>query len=146
MPDATGSDAIAHAAKDSTGNWRPPHDLDEHLRAVGALAAHFANRCGAEWAHLAGRWHDLGKYRPRFQRYIRQASGFEADAHIKGEAGKAPHSTAGGHAGHRPVWNGGSRAGCFIAGLTISFELDQDGLQSNPSALTYINEPYRPAS
>ena len=95
MPDATGSDAIAHAAKDSMGNWRPPHDLDEHLKAVGALAAHFANRYGAEWAHQAGRWHDLGKYRPRFQRYIRQASGFEADAHIKGETGKAPHSTAG---------------------------------------------------
>ena len=92
MPDATGSDAIAHAAKDSIGNWRPPHDLDEHLKAVGALAAHFANRYGAEWAHQAGRCHDLGKYRPRFQRYIRQASGFEADAHIKGETGKAPHS------------------------------------------------------
>jgi len=41
------------------------------------------------------RWHDLGKFRPRFQKYIRRASGFEADAHIKGEAGKAPHSTAG---------------------------------------------------
>jgi CRISPR-associated endonuclease/helicase Cas3 len=37
----------------------------------------------------------IGKYRPRFQYYIRQVSGFEADAHIKGEGGKAPHSTAG---------------------------------------------------
>ncbi len=61
------------------------------------LAACHARTFGAEdWAHLAGLWHDLGKYRPRFQHYIRQASGFEADAHIKGEAhGKAPHSTAG---------------------------------------------------
>ncbi|WP_296872422.1 CRISPR-associated endonuclease Cas3'' [Tibeticola sp.] len=87
--------AIAHAAKDASGNWRPPHDLADHLRAVGDLAADFAQTYGADWARLAGRWHDLGKYRPRFQRYIRQASGFEADAHILGEAGKAPHSTAG---------------------------------------------------
>lgn len=87
---------IAHAAKDASGVWRDPHDLAEHLAGVAALAAGHARTFGAgDWAHLAGLWHDLGKYRPRFQRYIRMASGFEADAHIKGEAGKAPHSTAG---------------------------------------------------
>lgn len=88
---------IAHAAKSVDGAWRDPHDLAEHLRAVAGLAAQNARRFkGADWAHLAGLWHDLGKYRPRFQHYIRQASGFEADAHIKGEApSKAPHSTAG---------------------------------------------------
>lgn len=81
---------------DANGNWRAPHDLAEHLHAVAALAADNASRFnGSDWAYLAGLWHDLGKYRPRFQRYIRLASGFEADAHIKGEAGKAPHSTAG---------------------------------------------------
>ncbi|WP_296820378.1 CRISPR-associated helicase Cas3' [Thiobacillus sp.] len=86
---------IAHAAKDFDGNWRPPHDLADHLNEVGVLAAEFARTFGSEWAQLAGRWHDLGKYRQRFQNYIRLASGFEADAHIKGESGKAPHSTAG---------------------------------------------------
>lgn len=87
---------IAHAAKDTNGAWRDPHDLAEHLRAVAGLASQHARRFkGSEWAHLAGLWHDLGKYRPRFQHYIRQVSGFEADAHITGEAGKAPHSTAG---------------------------------------------------
>ncbi|EQD62448.1 DEAD/DEAH box helicase:HD domain protein, partial [mine drainage metagenome] len=87
---------IAHAAQYPDGAWRDPHDLAEHLREVGALAASFAQHYGAGWARLAGRWHDLGKYRPRFQHYIRQVSGFEADAHIKGEVGgKAPHSTAG---------------------------------------------------
>lgn len=90
-----GKQPIAHAAKDSDGNWREPHDLAEHLVGVASLAACFADRFGENWARLAGLWHDLGKYRPRFQNYIRQASGFEADAHIKGEAGKAPHSTAG---------------------------------------------------
>jgi len=87
--------AIAHAARAPDGTWRAPHDLAEHLAQVGRLAGHFAQHYGTDWARLAGRWHDLGKYRPRFQHYIRQASGFEADAHIKGEAGKAPHSTAG---------------------------------------------------
>lgn len=86
---------IAHAARDTAGDWRDPHDLVDHLESVGNLAASFAVHFGADWAQLAGRWHDLGKFRPRFQRYIRLASGFEADAHIKGEAGKAPHSTAG---------------------------------------------------
>src|SRR5690606_12410679 len=87
--------AIAHAARDGNGNWCDPHGLVEHSYAVGELAADFARRFGTDWARLAGRWHDLGKFRPRFQKYIRLASGFEADAHIKGEAGKAPHSTAG---------------------------------------------------
>ncbi|WP_323029411.1 CRISPR-associated helicase Cas3' [Castellaniella defragrans] len=86
---------IAHAARDANGSWRAPHDLIAHLQDVGELAARFAQKFGPDWAHLAGRWHDLGKFRLRFQKYIRLASGFEADAHIKGEAGKAPHSTAG---------------------------------------------------
>lgn len=96
--------AIAHAAKDEQGEWRESHDLETHLIGVAALAADFAKTFGPEWAELAGRWHDLGKYQPRFQHYIRRASGFEADfhadAHITGEdspgkPGKAPHSTAG---------------------------------------------------
>jgi len=87
---------IAHAAQDVDGAWRTPHDLADHLRCVAGIASLQASRFnGSDWAYLAGLWHDLGKYRPRFQRYIRQASGFEADAHIKGEAGKSPHSTAG---------------------------------------------------
>ncbi len=88
-------DFIAHAAKDDGGNWRPPHDLVDHLSSVAQLAADFSSGYGRRWAFQAGLWHDLGKFRDRFQRYIRLASGYEADAHIKGEAGKAPHSTAG---------------------------------------------------
>ncbi|MDD4885882.1 MAG: CRISPR-associated helicase Cas3' [Thiomonas sp.] len=86
---------IAHAAKNSNDQWREPHDLEAHLVNVASLSAQHAAMYGADWARLAGQWHDLGKYRARFQNYIRQVSGFEADAHIKGEAGKAPHSTAG---------------------------------------------------
>lgn len=87
---------IAHAAQNPDGSWREPHDLTNHLAGVAALAACHARKFGAEdWGHLAGLWHDLGKYRSRFQKYMRLASGFEADAHIKGETGRAPHSTAG---------------------------------------------------
>lgn len=95
-PDMEFTRNIAHAAREKDRDaWREPHDLEDHLLSVAALAAEFARRYGPRWADIAARWHDLGKYRPRFQKYIRQASGFEVDAHIKGEAGKAPHSTAG---------------------------------------------------
>ncbi len=86
---------IAHAARDVSGAWRPPHDLADHLTSVATLAADFAHGFGEDWARLAGQWHDLGKYRPRFQNYIRQVSGFEADAHIENKPGRSPHSTAG---------------------------------------------------
>jgi hypothetical protein len=46
------------------------------------LAADFATFRAAGWAYLAGLWHDLGKYRPGFQTYIRQAN--DPDAHIEG--------------------------------------------------------------
>lgn len=87
---------IAHAAQNPDGSWRDPHDLADHLAGVAALAACHAREFGAEeWAHLAGLWHDLGKYRPAFQSYIRRAAGFDAEnAHIEG-AGRVDHSTAG---------------------------------------------------
>jgi len=86
---------LAHVRMDDDGHWRE-HALDDHLQSVAALAyEHAKNFGGEEWAYLAGLWHDLGKYRPRFQNYIRQVTGYEPDAHIKGESGKAPHSTAG---------------------------------------------------
>lgn len=88
--------AAAHTARNADGSWRAPHDLSAHLRAVAALAAQGAHGYGAEWARLAGLWHDLGKYRPGFQRYLRAASGAEAEnAHIEGGAGRVSHSTAG---------------------------------------------------
>jgi CRISPR-associated endonuclease/helicase Cas3 len=89
---------IAHAKRGSGGDdtWALPHDLEAHLQAVAELAATAARNFNAsDWAHLAGLWHDLGKYRPRFQNYIRQVSGFEADAHIEDKPGRSPHSTAG---------------------------------------------------
>ena len=91
------SDApAAHTARNADGAWRAPHDLSAHLHAVAALATQFASSYGADWARLAGLWHDLGKYRPAFQHYLRAASGAEAEnAHIEGGAGRVSHSTAG---------------------------------------------------
>jgi CRISPR-associated endonuclease/helicase Cas3 len=47
----------------------------------------------AAWAHLAGLWHDLGKFRPGFQQYIRQ----DENAHIERRIGSRDktHSAAG---------------------------------------------------
>jgi CRISPR-associated endonuclease/helicase Cas3 len=87
---------IAHAAQNPDGSWRDPHDLADHLAGVAALSACHARKFGADdWAQLAGLWHDLGKYRPAFQDYIRTKSGFEKEnAHIEG-VGRVDHSTAG---------------------------------------------------
>ncbi|APW45304.1 CRISPR-associated helicase/endonuclease Cas3 [Rhodoferax antarcticus] len=76
------------------------HLLTEHLRTVAALAAGFSQdfEHGAQaqrWAYSAGLWHDLGKYRPGFQRYVRLAD--NTDAHIEGKVGgrEKTHSAAG---------------------------------------------------
>jgi CRISPR-associated endonuclease/helicase Cas3 len=89
--------AIAHVRCDSQGNpCEPVHLLEEHLTECATIAARAAEPFRAHaWAELAGRWHDLGKYRRRFQDYIRLQSGFEAEeAHIE-NIQRAPHSTAG---------------------------------------------------
>ena len=86
---------IAHVRK--TGDkWAEPHLLETHLLKVALLAGKFAAKINGEnWASLAGKWHDLGKYRTKFQDYIRLQNDYECEnAHI--ENGKrAPHSTAG---------------------------------------------------
>lgn len=76
------------------------HLLADHLQGVAALAADFSKvfepAAGkARWAYVAGLWHDLGKYRPGFQRYLRQSG--NPDAHIEGKVGgrEKTHSAAG---------------------------------------------------
>lgn len=86
---------IAHIRQTETGEF-VIHDLAEHLLGVAKISHGFAAEFKSdEWAYLAGIWHDLGKYRERFQRHIRRSSGYDPDAHIEGKPGKAPHSTAG---------------------------------------------------
>ena len=89
---------IAHLYQTDDGNW-VEHALHSHCDDVAVLAASLLTDCTPEIAHLAGLWHDLGKYQPRFQQYIRNASGFEREnAHIEADSEpttRAPHSTAG---------------------------------------------------
>lgn len=85
---------IAHIKEDQNGK-QIEHLLDDHQRQVAEMAANFATEFGGQdWAKLAGLWHDLGKYRPGFQQYIRQI----ADAHCE-HSGITPtdktHSAAG---------------------------------------------------
>ncbi len=148
---------IAHAAQNADGSWRDPHGLADHLASVAVLAANNAQNFGGnDWARLAGLWHDLGKYRPAFQDYIRKKSGFEKEnAHIEG-AGRVDHSTAGavhavdelgegagrilayliaGHHAGLPDWNGDNS--CLFQRLEdarkknlLKEALDQQPLQS----------------
>jgi CRISPR-associated endonuclease/helicase Cas3 len=70
------------------------------LEKVAELAAEFSKAFDAadpalRWAYRAGLWHDLGKYRPGFQRYVKLAD--NPDAHIEGKVGgrEKTHSAAG---------------------------------------------------
>jgi CRISPR-associated endonuclease/helicase Cas3 len=87
-------EAWAHSRIDSDSGAVRAHGLLEHLQSVAAMAAEFATPFGPEWAELAGLWHDLGKFRPGFQRYIRQ----DTEAHIEGRlpsGSDKTHSAAG---------------------------------------------------
>jgi CRISPR-associated endonuclease/helicase Cas3 len=64
------------------------HWLDEHLRDVAKLASGYAAPFGSiDWGHVAGIWHDLGKYNPKFQKYIGEKTGYRREerenAHIE---------------------------------------------------------------
>lgn len=86
---------LAHVRQLPDGKW-VEHFLDEHLLAVAELAANFASTFNSQdWAQLSGLWHDLGKFREKFQQYIKSVSGYDAEAHIEGAPGRVDHSTAG---------------------------------------------------
>ncbi|KZC79346.1 CRISPR-associated helicase Cas3 domain protein [Neisseria flavescens] len=93
------TDKIAHARQDALGNWHS-HPLQDHLQKVAQLAKRFAGRYGSLFAEYAGLLHDLGKFQEAFQKYIRNASGFEKEnAHLEDvestKLRKIQHSTAG---------------------------------------------------
>lgn len=64
------------------------HFLAYHLNAVADRACEFAQVLGfvsasPDWAYLAGLWHDLGKYRPGFQRYPMQSDKPNRNGHVQ---------------------------------------------------------------
>lgn len=88
---------IAHIRKNTDETWAEPHLLKKHLKDTAKLASKFAEEFkNSDWAELTGYLHDLGKYHPDWQKYIRKETGFyDEDAHIEGYAGRPNHSAAG---------------------------------------------------
>ena len=87
-------DAWAHSKADVAGSNARWHGLVDHLESVGHLTAGFSKHFGPGWGRLAGQWHDLGKFRPGFQAFIRS----DSDAHIEGRlpaSSEKTHSAAG---------------------------------------------------
>ena len=86
---------IAHVRFDDEGK-AIKHLLEHHLKKVGKRAWNYTSDFdSSEWAQLAGIWHDLGKYNPEFQEYIRDQTGYEREnAHIEAPK-RVDHSTAG---------------------------------------------------
>ena len=76
---------IAHVKKLESGNWEV-HTLEDHLRGVATIAEEIGEKFSSkEWTRLAGLWHDLGKYRPAFQKHIKKSSGYDQNASISSE-------------------------------------------------------------
>lgn len=88
---------IAHIKKNPDDSWAEPHLLKDHLVSTAKLASRFAEEFkNSDWAELISLLHDLGKYHPDWQKYIRKETGyFDEDAHIEGYAGRPNHSAAG---------------------------------------------------
>lgn len=92
--------------------WQP---LEDHLTQVAERSRSFAEEFGAgEWGHLAGLWHDLGKYSKEFQKYL--SSSGDPDAHIEAKLGRVDHSTAGAQHAFRKSKNEGKLLAYAIAG------------------------------
>jgi CRISPR-associated endonuclease/helicase Cas3 len=77
----------AHTPAQGSNKW---HSLKEHLTDVAELAQKFAAQFGAEdLGYFAGLWHDLGKYNPEFQAYLRACA--KGDPHAQ----SVPHAVYG---------------------------------------------------
>jgi CRISPR-associated endonuclease Cas3-HD len=86
---------IAHVRQNKDETWTE-HLLVEHLKNTARKACEFAKFFNAgDWAEIIALWHDLGKFVPDWQKYIRQGSGYDLDAHIETLGGKVNHSSAG---------------------------------------------------
>lgn len=87
---------VAHIRANADGSWSI-QSLEDHLKAVAKIAGEFSETFGnRDWGELLGHWHDLGKFLPAWQAYIRRETGFDEDAHI--ENSRQEHWTGRAHA------------------------------------------------
>jgi len=156
---------LAHVREDGLGGF-VIHDLAEHLNGVARLAEDFAHDFGsADWARVAGVWHDLGKYSKEFQRRIKSISGYDPEAHLEGSVGRVDHSTAGaqhavakfgvhgrilayliaGHHAGLPDWHTGETGGAALkARLDDPSHLERALSQPIPSEILSQAKPTSP--
>ena len=98
-----GSDYWAHTP--SEGSNGGPHDLRQHLLDTAIRAQEYAKVFGAgNLAYLLGVWHDLGKYNPDFQEYLREAQKAEDEGKRLGRKGP-PHAIWGATLLHEKLRN-----------------------------------------
>lgn len=103
--------------------------LDEHLYGAARRAEAFADAFASDaWGYLAGLWHDLGKYDPRFQ------------ARLRGDPVAVEHSGAGAALAQSKDAERGVPLAFAIAGhhagLTNLVEVSPDGLTPLRERLT----------
>ena len=96
-------------------DWEP---LEDHLGNVAARARDFGSAFGAaDWAYLGGLWHDLGKYRGSFQRYLERVGGALGDDGCEeGAPGRVDHSTVGAIVSRESLGPPGTILSYLIAG------------------------------
>jgi CRISPR-associated endonuclease/helicase Cas3 len=86
---------IAHVKQNPDGFWSI-QSLTDHLNGTAKKAGEFASEFGnQDWGELLGYWHDLGKFLPAWQKYIRHETGYDIEACIEGSSNRPNHSTAG---------------------------------------------------
>lgn len=86
-------DFWAHTPSEGSGG--KPHDLRQHLLDTAKRAQTYADVFGAgNLAYLLGIWHDLGKYNPEFQQYLRDAQAADEKGEELGRKGP-PHAVWG---------------------------------------------------
>jgi CRISPR-associated endonuclease/helicase Cas3 len=125
---------LAHVRQLPDGQW-VEHFLDEHSQSVAKLASEFAAAFDSQdWGRLSGLWHDLGKFREKFQTYIKAVSGYDAEAHIEGAPGRVDHSTAGAIHAIEKLGPQGRILAYLIAGHHAGLP-DWNSLENGPSSL-----------
>lgn len=109
-----------------------------HLNKVAFWTARFAEgmfsadsseaKAARRWGYLVGLWHDLGKFAPEWQDYLK----LKSDPHTDEVSGKVDHSTAGAQHSDRSIPLFGRLLAYVIAGHHTGLP---DGIEDSASSL-----------